>query len=268
MNDLVLVYLVAGMSSRFKGKVKQLAKVGPNGESLIEVSLKQAIEAGIKKVIFVVGEKTCEPFKKYFGKDYNGVEISYAFQSFDKKTRDKPWGTCDAICSAKSLISGPLIVCNGDDLYGQTSFSKLLDHFSNSQEDAILAWRLKEVLPKKGEVSRGIITSKAGYVKSIQECSKITKEKIPETFNEDSLCNMNFIGLRLETLNLLNENLEKFKKENLSSRDTECYLPTELSNLIRGKKIKVKIYEATEKWIGITNPEDELIVKKFLQFSS
>ena len=119
MKDIALVYMVAGMSSRFGGKIKQFAKVGPEGETLIEYSLNQAIPAGFTKIVFIVGNKTEKPFKEMFGDSYKGIPIKYASQNFDSASRDKPWGTTDALCSAKELLDCPFIICNGDDLYGK-----------------------------------------------------------------------------------------------------------------------------------------------------
>ena len=96
--EMALVYIVAGISSRFRGKIKQFAKVGRNGETLIECSLKQAIPAGFSKIIFVVGNKTEKVFKEKFGENYEGIPVYYAFQFYDESLRDKPWGTTDALC--------------------------------------------------------------------------------------------------------------------------------------------------------------------------
>ncbi len=263
MKNIKVVYLVAGMSSRFNGKVKQFAKVGPNDETLIEMSMKHAANAGIRSIIFVVGEKTLEPFKEKFGNNYNGMKIEYAFQGYDPEKRDRPWGTCDAVVCAKNLIDGPFIVCNGDDLYGEKSFLTLVNHLCESDEDAVVAWRLKDVLPEDGTVSRGVLESEEDYLKHIEEWKKISKDNLPESVNEDSLCNMNFFGLNLRTLELLKKRLTNFKKENLD-RESECYLPVEISKLAKEEKIKVKVYCAEEKWMGVTNPEDEGRVKELI----
>jgi len=98
--DIAIVYIVAGMSSRFEGEIKQFAEVGLNGESLIECSLKQALPAGFTKIIFVVGKKTEKGFKEKFGSEYNGIPINYAFQDYDESLRDKPLGNlrCFVFC--------------------------------------------------------------------------------------------------------------------------------------------------------------------------
>src|SRR3989344_8953487 len=107
MKNVAIVYMVAGMSSRFGGKIKQFAKVGPNDETLIEISLNQALKAGFSKIIFIVGNLTEAPFKEKFGNEYNGIPIEYAYQIFNPEKRDKQWGTLDAVCSIKEIIKTP-----------------------------------------------------------------------------------------------------------------------------------------------------------------
>ncbi len=265
MKKIALVYMVAGISSRFGGKIKQFAKIGPNKETLIEISLNQALNAGFNKIIFIVGNKTEEPFKKMFGDNYKGVPISYTLQKFNPKKRDKPWGTTDALCSAENIIHEPFVVCNGDDLYGKKGFIDLYSHLKNSDEEAILAYKLKQVLPKKGKVNRGIVKVSEGYVQDIIETFNIEKDKLSEkNLSLNNLCSLNIFALHPRVLKLLKEKLKEFKKQNKGSRNSECLLPIEIPKLIKEKKIKMKIIPAKEKWIGITNPEDEIIVRKAL----
>jgi len=170
--DIAVVYMVAGVSSRFGGKIKQFAKVGVNGETLIESSLNQAIKAGFTKIIFVVGNKTEGPFKKMFGGNYRGIPVFYASQKFDEGKRDRPWGTGDALVSAKSLVNCPFVVCNGDDLYGERTFKILANHAMDNYEEgtaATIGYRLINVLSAKGNVNRAIFKTNAGYVTDIEE---------------------------------------------------------------------------------------------------
>ena len=50
MNSVTLLVLAAGMGSRYGG-LKQLDAVGPNGETVIDYSVFDAIRAGFKKVV-------------------------------------------------------------------------------------------------------------------------------------------------------------------------------------------------------------------------
>jgi NDP-sugar pyrophosphorylase family protein len=271
MSDIAVVYMVAGISSRFGGKIKQFAKVGPEGETLIEYSLKQALTAGFTKIIFIVGNKTEKPFKEMFGDSYDGIPIYYALQSYDPSERDRPWGTVDAVCAAKDLIDCPFVVCNGDDIYGENTFKTMVGHIRESSECASIGYKLIDVLPDGGgNHNRGIfVVDESGYVKDLKENFGILKSDLGASgFNENSPCSTNFFSLGSEVVGFLNEKLEKFKAENTSDRNVECLLPDELSNLIKEGKIVMKLYETPDKWIGVTNPEDEEIVREKLKSNS
>lgn len=260
--ELALVYMVAGMSSRFGGKIKQFAKVGKDGETLIECSMQQALEAGFTKIIFIVGELTALPFKEKFGDNFNGIPIFYAFQRFDKETRDKPWGSLDAVCSAKEFLDCPFVVCNGDDLYGAESFKKLAEHLRESNEEASLGYIMKDTIPEKGSVNRAIFEVKDDYILGIEENYSITKENMSE--RENSPVSMNFFALHPNTLGFLKDKLDQFKEINKLDRKVESLLPNTLAQLIKEGKIKMRIYSAEDKWLGVTNPEDEEIVREII----
>ena len=261
-----IVYMVAGLSSRFEGKIKQFAQVGPNQETLIEYSLNQALPAGFDKIIFIVGEKTYSKFKEKFGDFYKGVQIQYTLQNYDKEKRDKPWGTIDALCSAKNLIKEPFVVCNGDDIYGKESFKILYNHLQKSREDATIGYVLKDVLPDLGSVNRGIFRTKNHYVTNIQEVFGISRLNLNEiNLSLENMCSMNIFGLHPETLDKLNKILLSFKEKNKEDRKIECLLPVEISNLITKGETKMKIYPTDDKWFGITNPEDEITIRGILR---
>lgn len=266
---VAIVYMVAGLSSRFGGKIKQFAQVGPNGETLIEVSMQQAIKAGFKEIIFIVGEKTEVPFKDKFSAGYNETPIYYANQILDPTTRDKPWGTTDALVSAKDVITSPFAVCNGDDLYGENALKKVrefLEKSENEKDCVAIGYELGKVLPKIGKTNRGIFkTNKNDNIISIEEVFEIEKNNLKEkNLQEKDLCSMNLFGLTENTLELLEKKLNEFKETHKGDRKAECLLPVELSNLIKEKKITMKLLPTKDNWFGVTNPEDELVVRKAL----
>jgi choline kinase len=261
--DLALVYLVAGISSRFGGKIKSFAKVGPSGETLIEYSLKQALNSRFTKIVFVVGNKTEKEFKKRFGKAYGGIPVYYALQGFDKKRRDKPWGTGEALCVALPLLDCAFVVCNGDDIYGESAFRILTKHLMGCESEATIGYELISVLPKQGSVNRGIISAKNGYVRKIKESYDVEATNLLASKRKPrDLCSMGIFALHSDKLRILDSEVRKFKKKHKSDRKAEFSLPEEISKLIGRKKMKMRFYAATERWVGITNPGDEKIVRK------
>ena len=266
MKETAIVYMVAGMSSRFGGRVKQFAQVGPNGETLIEYSLNQAIKSGFNKIVFIIGNKTGVFFKEKFGDNYKGVPVFYAMQKYDKNERDKPLGTGDALCSAKEILNSGFVICNGDDIYGENAFKILFEHLQENEDEASLGYKLMGVIPETGKVHRGIFkVDSHNYVKDLVETFNVEKYNLHATKTKpENLVSMNIFALHPVVIRLLEENLEIFKKENKNDRKIEFLLPTELSRLIKENKIKMKLYPCNEKWLGITNPEDEEIVRKML----
>ena len=258
--------MVAGMSSRFGGKIKQFAKVGPNGETLIEVSMDQAINAGFNKIIFVVGDKTETQFKEKFGDSYNGVPVFYTKQFFNPEERDKPWGTTDALVTAKEFINENFVVCNGDDIYGKNALKETHNYLEKNDNGITVGYKLKHIIPEEGAVNRGKFeTDTEGNVTSIKEILGISKENFLEKdLTKNSLCSMNLFGLTKETLLDLEKKLVEFKEKNAGDRKAECFLPVELGNLIEEGKLKMKLIETNDKWFGVTNPEDEEKVRNAL----
>jgi len=266
VKDIAVVYMVAGLSSRFKGKIKQFAMV-TDRDTLIEYSVKQAIAAGFNKIIFIVGEMTELGFRERFGEVFQGVPVEYVKQEFDKAERDRPWGTADAVCEIRDVIKEPFVVVNGDDIYGEATFKILYDHLQSSDEEATIGYRLEKVIPEKGSVHRGVFhMDKNDYITDIVETFNIEKSRLAEMgLRQDALISMNIFALHPETIDMLSENLKKFKKKHKDDRKIEFLLPFEISNLIKEKKISMKVYPTEDRWFGVTNPGDENIVKEELK---
>jgi NDP-sugar pyrophosphorylase family protein len=265
--DIAIVYMVAGLSSRFGGKIKQFARVGPEGETLIEYSLNQALPAGFTKIIFIVGNKTEKPFKEMFGSSYKGIPVFYSLQKFNEEEREKPWGTTDSLCSAKDAINCSFVVCNGDDLYGEETFRILVNHLKTKTTGATAGYRLKDVLPEEGKVNRGVFEfNPDNTLKSLTEIFEITKKNLEEKgLSYESLCSMNIFALQPEIVKKLDLILEKFKEEHGGDKKIECLLPNELGNLIKQNELTIHLYPTSNRWFGITNPQDEEKIKEELK---
>ena len=260
--EIALVYLAAGISSRFKGKIKQLVKI--NSKTLIEHSLNQALKSNFSKIIFIVGNKTELAFKKKFKEFYKGVPIFYALQKYDEKKRDKPWGTADALCSASPILDCPFVICNGDDIYGEHTFKILVNHLNKSKDSAIVGYKLKASLPDKGEVNRGIINTKNKYLKELKDAINISRSNL-SNLSPNNLSGMGIYAFHPNDLKLIEKRVKKFKEKNKRSKKAEIGLPDQITSLIKRKKLKMKVYHAKNKWYGITNLGDEKIIRKQLK---
>src|SRR5215217_8856340 len=183
-----LLILAAGMASRY-GSMKQIDGFGPNGETIIDYSIYDAIKAGFGKVVFIIKEEFQDNFKAIFEPKLNGkIETEYVFQNFDLKQfgieeeiyREKPWGTAHAILSARNVIKEPFCVINADDYYGLDSFQKMVKFLTTEANDSnysIIGYQIGKTLSDFGSVSRGVCkTNDAGYLEEIIERTQVYKK--------------------------------------------------------------------------------------------
>ena len=145
--------------------------------------------------------------------------------------------------------------------------SKYYNHLKeNPEELCTLGYILWNVIPEQWSTNRWIFTIDNWYVKNINETIWIEKNRLSEFWlTLDDLCSMNIFWLNRKTLELLNEILINFKNEHKWDRKVECYLPVELTNIIKNKWINMRIYSTPDQWFGVTNPDDEAIVKKQIE---
>ncbi|MEF2735201.1 MAG: sugar phosphate nucleotidyltransferase, partial [Blautia sp.] len=127
MKKTALVIMAAGIGSRFGKGIKQLAKVGPSGEIIMDYSIHDALEAGFNKVVFIIRRDIEEEFRSIIGNRIEKItEVEYVYQDINDlpegfvcpADRTKPWGTGHAVLAAKKVIQEPFIVINADDYYG------------------------------------------------------------------------------------------------------------------------------------------------------
>ncbi|MDP6628152.1 MAG: sugar phosphate nucleotidyltransferase, partial [Candidatus Marinimicrobia bacterium] len=176
--NLTLLIMAAGMGSRYGG-LKQLDPVGPNGETIIDYSVYDAINAGFTKVVFIIRKDFETDFKSNITDKYDGeINMEFAFQDLHDlpdgfqcpEGREKPWGTGHAILSASDLIQEPFVAINGDDFYGSESFQVVADYYINGANDfSMVAFQLNRTLSEFGGVTRGLCTVKNGVLDSVIE---------------------------------------------------------------------------------------------------
>ncbi len=269
-----LVIMAAGMGSRFGG-LKQAEPVGKNGEAIVDYSVYDAVAAGFDKVVFVIKHAIEDDFKRLVGDRISKkVKVEYAFQEMDDlpegfvcpDTRQKPWGTGQAILACRDIVKEPFAVINADDYYGKTAFKVLYEELKkqNEGEYCMVGFRLKNTLTENGTVSRGVCESENGYLVDVNEVTKIQDCKsfddegnVIEEFDPETLVSMNMWGLTPDIFDYLLEDFKLFLKDNLNEPKKEFYIPLEIDTLIKRGEKKVKILSSDDRWYGVTYREDK-----------
>lgn len=280
-----LLVLAAGMGSRYGG-VKQIDAVGLNNECLLDFAAYDAKKCGFGKVVFVIRKDIEKDFReRLFDRVAKNFDAEYVFQTKDAlldeqeiaraADRTKPWGTIHAVLCAEKAINSPFAVINSDDYYGRDAFKTLGEYLSNidphSPEHAMIGYVLGNTMSKSGSVSRGVCTVKDGYLESITENTKISYKgdgivseldgkEIPLTGKE--WVSMNLFAFSLKAFTGFHKYWDNFKKTSLELPKAEALLPVAASDIVKAKEGSIKFFTSTEKWFGMTYPEDRAIVKQ------
>ncbi len=280
-----LLVLAAGMGSRYGG-VKQIDAVGLHDETLLDFATFDAKRAGFGKVVYIIRKDIEKDFReRFFDRIALNFDAEYVFQSPDSlftpeqlakipATRSKPWGTVHAVLCAKDAVKEPFAVINADDYYGKEAFVTMNTHLSTlpegSTEHAMVGYVLENTMSRSGSVSRGVCVIENGYLKSMDEHTKISYEgeKIITDFNGSlseftgkEWVSMNLFGFTPKAFDGFTEFWDKFIVDNNDSEKAESLLPTGASYIVNNGLGKIKFYSSTEKWFGMTYPEDREIVK-------
>ncbi|MBQ7402213.1 MAG: nucleotidyltransferase [Lentisphaeria bacterium] len=281
-----LVLLAAGMGSRYGG-LKQLDPMGPNGETLMDYSVFDAIRANFGKVVFIIRKDIEEAFKKQIGSKYEKfIPVEYAFQALDDlpcgfsvpEGRVKPWGTGHAIYAARKVVKGPFVVINADDFYGQDGYQKLANFLCSgkSNEFAMCGFKMKNTASENGSVSRGLCTiNEFGNLSDVVEHTKIFTEngkyisKLEDgssvEIDADAVVSMNMWGFQDSLFDYLEELFTEFLKEKGTELKSEFYIPFVVDSLVKSGRCTTKVLVSDSEWFGVTYPEDKPFVQKSLQ---
>jgi NDP-sugar pyrophosphorylase family protein len=278
-----LLILAAGMASRY-GSMKQIDGFGPNGETIIDYSIYDAIQAGFGKVVFIIKEEFVDNFKSIFEPKLNGkIETDYVFQNFDIKQygvdleieRAKPWGTAHAVLAARHVVKEPFCVINADDFYGLDAFQKMytfLTTEANGSTYSMIGYEIGKTLSEHGSVSRGVCKVDAnGNLEEIVERTNVYKEFDVIVYEEndhkhplefDTRVSMNFWGFTPEIFNTTLELFQEFALANKDNPKAEFFIPLVGDHLIRTQKADVKVIPTSSQWFGVTYKEDKPIVQE------
>ncbi len=255
--NLTAVFPAAGVASRFGGKIKGLVRVGVSDETLLEVSMGQCKEAGFNKFVIIVSDKTLEPLKDVFGDSFLDIPVKYCIQE-TPSYRQKPFGTGHALLSAKELVNEPLLYLSSDEIYGLETLKSVADYLKTNEKGyCIPAYRLKNVLPEKGTVNRGMIIEKEGSLDRIEEQFAISMEDIPSKYTGEEFISMSVCGLQPEILDFLEKDFDKFLEENKDNPNSEYLLVDGITNHAKESGINVVLIPTEDKPLSLTNPEDE-----------
>lgn len=280
--------MAGGLGSRYKG-LKQVDGITSDGSTVLEFSMYDALAAGFTKIVIIINSHlpvsylarlTDIAIRKKF-------ELHLVSQTIDKlipneygyllQERQKPWGTAHAILCAKETIQEPFVVINADDYYGKQAFIEMGEYITKGHiqqnQFAMVAYPVSATLSENGAVSRGICTlSNEGYLQQVIERTKIAREGKDIVFIEkgekeiitsDALVSMNLWCFHPTVF----EDLEKAFCAFLQSvpePTSEIYIPTEVQHLIDSKSVKVKVLHTSDRWHGITYPEDKEQLVEFI----
>ena len=272
--------MAAGMGSRYGG-LKQLDAVGPNGETIIDYSVYDAIQAGFNKVVFIIRKDFEVQFKSQITEKYAGhIQVEFAFQELNAlpnkfqypEGREKPWGTGHAILTAADLIQEPFVVINGDDYYGGESFKVVANYYNNGADNfSMVAFQLDKTLSIFGGVTRGICTVENGSLSIVVETENLQKTENELTsdrkINLDGSepVSMNMWGFTPVLFDYLNEMIIEFLKKDGHEMKSEFLIPSVINNLIQSGRETVHVLRSSSSWFGVTYKDDKPYVMGEIQ---
>lgn len=282
-----LLVLAAGLGSRYGG-LKQLDGLGPNGETIMDYSIYDAVKAGFGKVVFVIRKSFEEEFKEKVTKKYEHLlPVEIVFQELDNlpegfelnPDRVKPWGTNHALMMGKSVIKEPFAVINADDFYGRKSYQVICDFLSQLENSknkyCMVGYRVGNTLSESGTVARGVCeTDQNSNLTGIVERTQIKRNDGVVQFLDENdewvslpdnkPVSMNMFGFTPDYFQYSDDFFVDFLKENEEKLKAEFFIPTLVNDLIVDGKIEMRVLDTTSQWFGVTYQEDRpFVVSKF-----
>jgi hypothetical protein len=290
-----LLVMAAGMGSRYGG-LKQIAAMGPHGETLFDYSVFDALRAGFGKIVFIIRRDIEAEFRKAVANRYEDrAEVRIVHQELDMlpagfdvpADRTKPWGTAHATLQARSVIEEPFAVINADDFYGRSAFAILADFLSGSGDRlasdpssietyANVGYVLRDTLSDHGAVVRGVCQSNAaGMLEQIVETHGIERvgegARVVEAdgrereLSGDEIVSTNFWGFTPSVFAQFEERFERFLEERGDDLGAEFFLPTAIDDLINAGIARVRVLSGGGPWFGVTYPDDTPVVRRSIQ---
>ncbi len=275
-----LFVLAAGMGSRYGG-LKQLDGLGPNGETIMDYSIFDAIRGGFGKIVFVIRKDFEQDFRDKVLSKYEGhiptELVSQAITDLPEgftcpEERAKPWGTNHAVLMGKEVINEPFAVINADDFYGRDAFAVMGKWLSELPEGStgkysMVGFRVCNTLSENGSVARGVCaTNEAGMLTDVVERTEIMRVDGEICYKdeegkwigvgEQTPVSMNFWGFTPDYFKYSEEQFVEFLKENIDKPKAEFFIPLVVDTLINGGKATCEVLDTTAKWFGVTYAAD------------
>ncbi len=278
-----LLVLAAGMGSRYGG-LKQIDPMGPNGETVLDYSVFDAIRAGFGRVIFIIREDFAEAFRDGIGSRFSGrIAVDYAFQRLDDLPapfsvpagRSKPWGTTHAVRAARALVHEPFAVINADDFYGRDAYQRAATFLAQvpaadvKAHYAMIGYPLVNTLSDHGDVNRGICsTNSDGLLTGVEEYVNILRESDGvvrgtaldgrrKAIAESGPVSMNFWAFGRVFFDQLEAGFSQFLEAHGQAEKSEYYIPTIVDCLIRSDQADCTVIPTSSHWFGVTYPDDK-----------
>ena len=280
MTDISLLVMAAGMGSRYGG-LKQLDAVGPSGETIIDYSVYDAIQAGFNKVVFIIRKDFEDEFKSQITDKYTGkIQVEFAFQDLHDlpdgftcpEGRNKPWGTGHAILAASDLIHGPFVAINGDDFYGRESFKIVADYYLSGADDfSMVAFQLDKTLSTFGGVTRGLCTVKEGKLDTVIETGELQRTEQGVTSDRNikldgsEPVSMNVWGFTPVLFKYLKDLFVEFLHDEGNELKSEYLIPSIVNDLIKSGREDVHVLRSASSWFGVTYKDDRPFVMGEIQ---
>ena len=283
-----LFVLAAGMGSRYGG-LKQLDGLGPNGETIMDYSIYDAVNAGFGKLVFVIRKSFEEDFRKKIVKKYETkIPVELVFQELDKlpegfsphPDRVKPWGTNHAVMMGKEVINEPFAVINADDFYGRESYKVLADFLKTLENTenkyCMVGYRVGNTLSESGTVARGVCETDAdGNLTGVVERTQVKRidgavKYLDESENwvaigDNTPVSMNMWGFTPDYFKHSDDYFVDFLQKNAENLKAEFFIPLLVNYLTVSGISTVKVLDTPSKWFGVTYAEDRPDVVEKLQ---
>ena len=277
-----LLLLAAGMGSRYGG-LKQLDGLGPNGETIMDYSIYDAIKADFGKIVFVIRKDFEEDFRKKILAKYEGhIPAELVFQRLDALPagitvpvgREKPWGTNHAVMMAKDVIKEPFCVINCDDFYNRDSFMVICKFLSElpagaKNKYAMVGFRVGNTLSENGTVARGVCATDAeGHLTTVVERTEVMRVNGAVSYKDEegkwvaigdnTPVSMNMWGFTPDYFEHSEAYFKAFLSDpkNMENLKAEFFIPLMVNKLINEKTATVKVLDTTSKWFGVTYSAD------------